>query len=57
MKQFNLDEYLKNPNRKIVTRDGRAVRIICIDKKSDAWPIVALATKKRKRNRRHVLLF
>lgn len=48
MKQFNLDEYLKNPNRKIVTRDGRAVRIICIDKKSDAWPIVALATKKER---------
>ena len=23
MKQFNLEEYLKNPNRKIVTRDGR----------------------------------
>ena len=26
MKQFNLDEYLKNPNRKIITRDGRNVR-------------------------------
>lgn len=48
MEQFNLEKYLKNPNRKIVTRDGRAVRIICIDKKSDAWPIVALATKKER---------
>ena len=29
MKQFSLDEYLKNPNRKVVTRDGRAVKIHC----------------------------
>lgn len=33
MKQFDLEEYLKNPNRKVVTRDGRDVRIICTDKK------------------------
>lgn len=31
MKPFNLEEYLKNPNQKVVTRDGRPVRIICID--------------------------
>lgn len=29
MKQFNLDEYLKNPSRKVVTRDGRNVTILC----------------------------
>ena len=29
MKQFNLDEYLKNPSRKVVTRDGRNVKILC----------------------------
>ena len=29
MKQFNLDEYLKNPLRKVVTRDGRAAEILC----------------------------
>lgn len=29
MKQFSLDEYLKNPNRKVVTRDGRPVKIHC----------------------------
>ena len=29
MKQFNLDEYLKNPSRKVVTRDGRAAEILC----------------------------
>ena len=29
MKQFNLAEYLANPSRKIVTRDGRNVKIHC----------------------------
>ena len=31
MKQFNLAEYLKNPSRKVVTRDGQAVKIYCTD--------------------------
>ena len=31
MKPFNLEEYLKNPSKKIVTRDGRAVKIYCTD--------------------------
>ena len=42
MKQFNLMEYLANTSRKIVTRDGRNVRIICTDKKGTDFPIVAL---------------
>ena len=42
MKQFNLEEYLKNPNQKVVTRDGRNVRIICTDKRGADFPIVAL---------------
>ena len=29
MKQFNLKEYLDNPSRKVVTRDGKAVKIHC----------------------------
>ena len=29
MRPFSLDEYLKNPNRKVVTRDGRVVKIYC----------------------------
>ena len=41
MKQFNLEEYLKNPSRKVVTRDGRNVRISCTDAKGDC-PIVGL---------------
>ena len=44
MKQFNLEEYLKNPSRKVVTRDGRNVRIVCTNKKG-VDPIVALVTK------------
>ena len=41
MKQFNLEEYLNNTSRKVVTRDGRNARIICTDAKG-AFPIVAL---------------
>lgn len=43
MKQFNLDEYIKNPNRKIVTRGGnRSIRIISVDRHCHDFPIVAL---------------
>ena len=43
MKQFNLGEYLKNPELKVVTRDGRLVRILCTDVKSKpSLPIIAL---------------
>ena len=41
MKPFSLEEYLKDPSRKVVTRDGRPVRIICTDRKG-ATPIIAL---------------
>ena len=41
MKEFNLEEYLKNPNREVVTRDGRKVRVLCTDRKGDT-PIIAL---------------
>ena len=40
MKPFNLEEYLKNPNRKVVTRDGRDVRIICTDFDNPHFPII-----------------
>ena len=43
MKPFNIEEYLKNPNRKVVTRDGRRARIICTDAKCE-YPLVALIT-------------
>ena len=42
MKPFSLQEFKKNPSRKIVTRDGKATaRIICTDCKSE-YPIIAL---------------
>lgn len=40
MKQFNLKSYIANP-RKVITRDGRNVRILCVDAKGD-YPVVAL---------------
>ena len=42
MKQFSLEEYLANPSRKVVTRDGKNVRIVCTDKKGNDYPVVAL---------------
>lgn len=44
MKQFSLEEYLKNPNRKVITRDGRNVRIICTDQKGTEYSVLALFT-------------
>ena len=42
MKPFNLNEYLADNSRKVVTRDGKAkARIICTDAKSE-YPIIAL---------------
>ena len=32
MKQFNLEEWLKDKSRKLVTRSGRPARIICYDR-------------------------
>lgn len=42
MKQFNLQEYLKNPNRQIVTRKGLDAKIICTDGSNKRYPIFAL---------------
>ena len=46
MKQFNLEEYLANPSRKIVTREGKPARIICTDAKFEKYQVLALITKK-----------
>ena len=43
MEQFSLEKYLANPSRKVVTRAGTSVRILCTDKR-DSTPIVALIT-------------
>ena len=42
MEKFNLEKYLANPSRKLVTRDGRNARIICTDRKDLDFPIIAL---------------
>lgn len=46
MKQFSLGEYLKNPQKKVITREGFSVRIICTDKvcnkEVSQKPIIAL---------------
>ena len=41
MKAFSLEEYLKNPSKKVVTKEGKKVRIICTDARGN-YPIVAL---------------
>ena len=42
MEQFSLEKYLENPNRKVVTRDGRSVRIICTNRLDENYPVIAL---------------
>lgn len=45
MEQFSLETYLQNPSRKVVTRDGRDVRIICTDRTGEKFRnIIALIT-------------
>ena len=41
MEKFSLEEYLKNPSRKVVTRDGKRVRIVCTDRLS-IYPVIGL---------------
>lgn len=45
MKQFNLKEYKKNPNRRVITRDGRSVRIVCTDIMGAFRPVLAVYKK------------
>ena len=42
MRPFNLQEYLKNPDRHIVTRKGIDAKIICTDGSNKTYPIFAL---------------
>ena len=41
MKQFSLEEFKKNPERKVVAENGRSARIICTDAKG-SFPVIAL---------------
>ena len=40
MRQFNQEEYIKNPSMKVVTRDGRNVKIHCVNL-NNVQPVVA----------------
>ena len=67
MKPFNLKEHLENPHRKVVTRDGRPVRIICTNGQlfssgpnNSTYPVIALVKKSsnnRDKNLNEELLF
>ena len=42
MEQFSVEKYLANPSRKVVTRDGKNVRILCTNRKLDSKEVVGL---------------
>lgn len=42
MEEFNLEKYLENPSRKVITRDGRSARIICTNRLDENYPVIAL---------------
>lgn len=44
MEQFSLDEYLADTTKRVVTREGKDVRIICTDRDS-LFPVVFLIRK------------
>ena len=61
MKPFTLKEYFDNPTRKVMTRNGYPVKIICTDANifspgsdSTAYPIVALVSKGPRRGNPHI---
>ena len=41
MKAFSIKEYLENPNREVVTREGKPVRILCTDLDDNDYPVAA----------------
>lgn len=52
-KQFDLNYYLEHPETKVVTRDGRSVRILCTDLEDANYPIAAACVNSGK-NGAHV---
>ena len=42
MKEFSLEEYLKDPSRKVVTRDGKSVKIHCTNYLSEQLVIAEI---------------
>lgn len=54
MEQFSTEEYLKNPSRKIVTRDGKSARVICTNRVCRTHPVLALLFEDEDRDREEV---
>lgn len=54
MEQFSTEEYLKNPNRKVVTRDNKNARVICTDRVCSTHPVLALLFEDEDRDREEV---
>lgn len=46
MKPFSIKEHLEHPDWKVVTREGKPVRILCTDLDDNDYPVAA-ATKNR----------
>lgn len=44
MKQFSLKAYLEHPDRKVMTKNGRNVRIICTNRLDEDYPVIALVS-------------
>lgn len=42
MRPFSVEEYIKNPERKVVTRDCQDVRILCTDVMGTSYPVIAV---------------
>ena len=42
MEQFSLEKYLANPSRKLVTRAGNSVKILCTNRRGTNYPVIAL---------------
>lgn len=61
MKQFSLEEYIKYPQKKIITRRGNEVRIICTDRNTTyndiIYPIVALVKCPERNNTEQVIYY
>ena len=44
MEQFSLEKWLQDKSRKVVTRYGSPVRIVCWDRNTTYWKIIGLVT-------------
>ena len=42
MKPFNIKEHLEHPEWKVVTREGKPVRILCTDLDDNDYPVAAV---------------